>query len=140
MNSRTSRIFVRLTGMLAAVWCGCVAPGQARVPKAQTVNLAGEHSFTHPVPQEPMVPVECPAQLGLDHVESVKLWLTIDPAGTVIAVNPAAEPPQPDLYEAAKKAALAQRWNPAKHDGKPVFTVLQYTYQFRPGMREGSRP
>lgn len=36
-----------------------------------------------------MVPPECPAGLELDHVESVKRWLTIDPTGTVIAVNPA---------------------------------------------------
>ena len=70
----------------------------------------------------------------------MKLWLTIDPTGTVIAVNPATKAPGGDLYETAKKAALAQRWSPAKHDGKPVFTILQYTYRFRLDSREKAPP
>jgi TonB family protein len=132
MTFRTCDISILLPGVLAAMCCGCLVPGQARVPKAQTVTIAGEHSFIHPIPKEPMVSVEYPARPMRDHIEGyVKLWLTIDPTGTVIAVNPATETPDRDFYEAAKSAALAQRWNPAQHDGRPVFTILQYTYHFR---------
>jgi outer membrane biosynthesis protein TonB len=82
--------------------------------------------------EEPRVPVEYSAELRQGGIEGyVKLWLTIDPAGAVVAVNPVAMPSEPALYEAAKRAALAQRWIPAKHDGRPVFTVLEYTYVFR---------
>ena len=131
-------------GLLAAMCCGCLVPGQGRTPaapqhqhKAQTVVTAPGHSFAHPLPREPIVPVEYPARPGRHHIEGeVKLWLTIDPTGTVIAVNPATESPDQDFHEAAKRAAWAQRWIPAKHDGKPVFTIVQYTYRFRRDSRD----
>jgi TonB family protein len=88
-----------------------------------------------------MVPVEYPEQKRREDIEGqVKLWLTIDPSGTVIAVTPATEAPDQDFYGAAKRAALAQRWDPAKHDGNPVFIIIQYTYSFRVGWRAKAVP
>jgi hypothetical protein len=49
----------------------------------------------------------------------------------VVAVKPIATPAEPAFYEVAKKAALAQRWIPAKYDGRPVPAVVHYRYVFR---------
>jgi hypothetical protein len=79
-----------------------------------------------------LVQVEYPAELSQASVEAiVKLRLTIDSTGTVVAVKPITMPSEPAFYEVARKAALAQRWIPAKYDGRPVPAVVHYRFVFR---------
>jgi outer membrane biosynthesis protein TonB len=141
-NTKSTRLQLGTRGILvclAGLCWSCLSTGVGPAPRGPesppttlTEMSAGEHSFSPPRVEEPRIPVEYPAELRQRGIEGhVKLWLTIDPDGAVVAVDPVAMPSEPALYEAAKQAAFVQRWIPAKHDGRPVFTVLEYMYVFR---------
>jgi TonB family protein len=73
-----------------------------------------------------------PPTLKAQGVESdVEVLVFIDAAGKVTMVKILHESPYPEFNEAAKKAALAQQWEPATRNGEPMNSTKKYAYRFR---------
>jgi protein TonB len=73
-----------------------------------------------------------PPTLKAQGVESdVEVLVFIDAAGKVTMVKILHESPYPEFNEAAKKAALAQQWEPATRNGEPMTSTKKYSYRFR---------
>ena len=66
---------------------------------------------------------------GLEGDVPVIVW--IDATGKVTAVKILKESPYPEFNEAAKKAALADEFEPATRNGVPTATTLKYNVSFR---------
>jgi protein TonB len=61
----------------------------------------------------------------------VDVLVFIDATGKVTNVKILRESPYPEFNEAAKKAALAQLWEPAARNGEPMASSKKYAYRFR---------
>jgi|WetSurMetagenome_2_1015567.scaffolds.fasta_scaffold206684_2 TonB family protein len=73
-----------------------------------------------------------PPTLKAQGVEAdVEVLVFIDAAGKVTMVKILHESPYPDFNEAAKKAALAQEWEPATRNDEPMPSTKKYSYRFR---------
>ncbi len=73
-----------------------------------------------------------PPTLKAQGVESdVDVLVFIDATGKVTNVKILHESPYPEFNEAAKKAALAQQWEPATRNGEPMASTKKYSYRFR---------
>ncbi len=73
-----------------------------------------------------------PPTLKAQGVESdVEVLVFIDATGKVTNVKILHESPYPEFNEAAKKAALAQTWEPATRNGEPMASTKKYSYRFR---------
>ncbi len=73
-----------------------------------------------------------PATLKAQGIESdVEVLVFIDATGKVTQVKILHESPYPEFNEAAKKAALAQEWEPATRNGEPMTSTKKYSYRFR---------
>ena len=73
-----------------------------------------------------------PPTLKAQGVESdVEVLVFIDATGKVTNVKILHESPYPEFNEAAKKAALAQAWEPATRNGEPMSSTKKYSYRFR---------
>jgi TonB family protein len=73
-----------------------------------------------------------PPTLKAQGVESdVDVLVFIDATGKVTNVKILRESPYPEFNEAAKKAALAQEWQPATRNGEPMPSTKKYSYRFR---------
>lgn len=75
---------------------------------------------------------EFPPTLKAQGLESdVEVLVFIDATGKVTLVKLLHESPYPEFNEAAKKAALAQAWEPATRNGEPMASTKKYSYRFR---------
>ena len=73
-----------------------------------------------------------PPTLKAQGVESdVEVLVFINAAGKVTSVKILHESPYPEFNEAAKKAALAQEWEPMTRNGEPMPSTKKYNYRFR---------
>jgi TonB family protein len=73
-----------------------------------------------------------PPTLKAQGVESdVDVLVFIDATGKVTNVKILRESPYPEFNEAAKKAALAQPWEPSTRNGEPMSSTKKYSYRFR---------
>jgi TonB family protein len=73
-----------------------------------------------------------PPTLKAQGVESdVEVLVFIDATGKVTNVKILHESSYPDFNEAAKKAALAQAWEPSTRNGEPMASTKKYSYRFR---------
>jgi protein TonB len=73
-----------------------------------------------------------PQTLKAQGIESdVEVLVFIDAKGKVTMVKILRESPYPEFNEAAKKAALAQEWEPATRNGEPMASTKKYSYRFR---------
>jgi TonB family protein len=73
-----------------------------------------------------------PPTLKAQGIESdVEVLVFIDATGKVTNVKILHESPYPEFNEAAKKAALAQEWEPATRNGEPMASTKKYSYRFR---------
>jgi TonB family protein len=73
-----------------------------------------------------------PKTLETQGIEAdVKVMIGIDAAGNVTSVKILNEAPYPEFNEAARRAALAQKFEPATRDETPIATTLSFTYRFR---------
>jgi TonB family protein len=73
-----------------------------------------------------------PPTLKAQGVESdVEVLVFIDATGKVTNVKLLHESPYPEFNEAAKKAALAQAWEPSTRNGEPMASTKKYSYRFR---------
>jgi TonB family protein len=73
-----------------------------------------------------------PPTLKAQGLESdVEVLVFIDATGKVTMVKILHESPYPEFNEAAKKAALAQAWEPATRNGEPMASTKKYSYRFR---------
>jgi periplasmic protein TonB len=73
-----------------------------------------------------------PPTLKAQGVESdVEVLVFIDATGKVTNVKLLHESPYPEFNEAAKKAALAQPWEPAMRNDEPMPSTKKYSYRFR---------
>jgi protein TonB len=73
-----------------------------------------------------------PPTLKAQGVESdVEVLVFIDATGKVTMVKILHESHYPEFNEAAKKAALAQQWEPATRNGEPMTSTKKYAYRFR---------
>jgi protein TonB len=61
----------------------------------------------------------------------VDVLVFIDATGKVTNVKILRESTYPEFNEAAKKAALAQAWEPATRNGEPMASTKKYAYRFR---------
>jgi TonB family protein len=66
---------------------------------------------------------------GIEGDVPVIVW--IDEKGKVTAVKIVKESPYPEFNEAAKKAAMADEFEPATRNGVPTPTTLKYNVSFR---------
>jgi TonB family protein len=66
---------------------------------------------------------------GIEGDVPVIVW--IDETGKVTAVKILKESPYPEFNEAAKKAAMADEFEPATRNGVPTATTLKYNVSFR---------
>jgi TonB family protein len=89
-------------------------------------------TFTESKYRGTQVKPDFPATLKAQGVESdVELLVFIDATGTVTNVKILHESPYPEFNEAAKKAALAQLWEPATRNGEAMPSTKKYSYRFR---------
>jgi TonB family protein len=73
-----------------------------------------------------------PPTLKAQGVESdVEVLVFIDATGKVTNVKLLHESPYPEFNEEAKKAALAQKWEPAMRNDEPMPSTKKYSYRFR---------
>jgi TonB family protein len=75
---------------------------------------------------------EFPPTLKAQGIESdVEVLVFIDATGKVTNVKILHESPYPEFNEAAKKAALAQEWEPATRNDEAMSSTKKYSYRFR---------
>lgn len=73
-----------------------------------------------------------PATLKAQGIESdVEVLVFIDATGRVTNVKILHESPYPEFNEEAKRAALAQEWEPAMRNDDPMSSTKKYSYRFR---------
>jgi TonB family protein len=73
-----------------------------------------------------------PPTLRAQGVEAdVEVLVFIGATGKVPSVKILRESPYPEFNEAAKKAALAQEWEPMTRNGEPMPSTKKYSYRFR---------
>jgi TonB family protein len=89
-------------------------------------------TFTESKYRGTQVKPEFPATLKAQGIESdVELLVFIDATGKVTTVKILHESPYPEFNEAAKKAAMAQPWEPATRSGEAMPSTKKYSYRFR---------
>jgi TonB family protein len=89
-------------------------------------------TFTEAKYRGNQVKPDYPPTLKAQGVESdVEVLVFIDATGKVTNVKLLHESPYPEFNEAAKKAALAQTWEPATRNGEPMPSTKKYSYRFR---------
>jgi TonB family protein len=88
--------------------------------------------YTNPKPRGgAMKQPDYPPLLRSQSVEGrVGVLVTISETGKVTAVKILNPSPYPEFNEAARRAALAQDWEPATRAGVPMARSLTYTYKF----------
>jgi protein TonB len=79
-------------------------------------------------PNKPPYPETLKSQ-GLE--ADVTVMVNLDAAGKVVSVKIIRESPYPEFNEAARKAALAEEYEPATRDGVAIPFTLSFTYRFR---------
>jgi TonB family protein len=79
-------------------------------------------------PRKPPYPSTLKSQ-GLE--ADVMVMVSLDATGKVRSARVIKESPYPEFNEAARKAALAEEFEPATRDGAPIPYSLSYTYRFR---------
>jgi TonB family protein len=106
--------------------------------KPSTVNQTATRiptkgvTFTESKYRGTQVKPEFPATLKAQGIESdVEILVFIDATGKVTNVKILHESPYPEFNEAAKKAALAQPWEPATRNGEAMPSTKKYSYRFR---------
>jgi TonB family protein len=89
-------------------------------------------TFTEAKYRGAQVKPDFPPTLKAQGVESdVEVLVFIAATGKVTSVKILHESPYPEFNEAAKKAALAQEWEPAARNGEPMSSTKKYSYRFR---------
>jgi TonB family protein len=89
-------------------------------------------TFTEAKYRGAQIKPDFPPTLKAQGVESdVEVLVFIDATGKVTAVKLLHESPYPEFNEAAKKAAMAQPWEPAARNGEPMASTKKYSYRFR---------
>jgi periplasmic protein TonB len=96
----------------------------ARVP-SQGIRYVPPKRVAEPKPVYPDILKQ--QQLEAD----VKVSLSIDVTGKVVAVKIIGPSEYPEFNEAAKAAALLQQYEPATRDGVPIPYSLPFTFRFR---------
>lgn len=81
--------------------------------------------------KKPVVPDYPPALKAQGIEADVPVMVSLDATGAVIAVKILKSSGHPELDEAARKAALAESFEPASRDGVAISYTLSYTYRFR---------
>ena len=101
-------------------------------PNKKAKNLpTGSVKVVLPKRAKPVVPAY-PAALKAQGVEAnVPVMVTIDKTGKVTSVKILKSSGHPEFDEAAKKAALAEQFQPATRGGKAIEYTISYTYRFR---------
>jgi protein TonB len=79
-------------------------------------------------PSKPPYPETLKAQ-GVE--ADVPVLVTLDDGGRVTAVKILKSSAYPEFDEAARRAALAEQFEPATRDGAPIPYTLSFTYRFR---------
>jgi TonB family protein len=110
----------------------------AGTEKPTTANQAATRiprkgvTFTEAKYRGPQVKPPYPQTLKAQGIESdVEVLVFIDTQGKVTMVKILHESPYPEFNEAARKAALAQEWEPATRNGEPMASTKKYSYRFR---------
>ena len=81
--------------------------------------------------KKPAVPDYPPALKAQGIEADVPVMVSLDATGAVTAVKILKSSGHPELDEAARKAALAESFEPATRDGVAIPYTLSYTYRFR---------
>ena len=81
--------------------------------------------------KKPVVPDYPPALKAQGIEADVPVMVSLDATGAVTAVKILKSSGHPELDEAARKAALAESFEPATRDGVAIPYTLSYTYRFR---------
>jgi len=105
------RILLLIIGCLVSAICGC-GLSQRQAPSDHSSILKQS---------------KCSDLAASD----VEVLASIDATGRVISVSILQESPCQEFNEAAKQAALAQQWFPAKRNGHAITSVKKYVYRFR---------
>ena len=84
-----------------------------------------------PKRKKPVVPDYPPALKAQGIEADVPVMVSLDATGAVTAVKILKSSGHPELDEAARKAALAESFEPASRDGVAIPYTLSYTYRFR---------
>jgi len=84
-----------------------------------------------PKRRKPVVPDYPPALKAQGIEADVPVMVSLDATGAVTAVKILKSSGHPELDEAARKAALAESFEPASRDGVAIPYTLSYTYRFR---------
>jgi protein TonB len=88
-------------------------------------------TFEEPKRIRPNKP-EYPVTLKAQNIEgNVVVSVDISESGRVTRVNIVQASGYPEFDEAARRAALSERFSPAMRDGRAVAFTLSYTYRFR---------
>lgn len=97
------------------------------VAKAKPVRVAARAV----TPDDLLRPPYPTSKLRAEEEASLRLRLSIDPRGRVIAVDPVGSP-YPEFLAAARRHILkAWRYKPATEDGMAIATVVEITLKFR---------
>jgi len=103
-------------------------PGANRA--ASNLPLAGVR-YTLPRRRREVKP-RYPATLQSQGIEAqVTLMIALDETGKVTGVKVVREAPYPEFDEEARKAALAEEWEPATRDGIPIPYTVSFVARFR---------
>ena len=94
------------------------------VPRAGSV-------FTPPRRLEEVKPHYPDAERAAGHEADVLLVVSLDEKGRVVKVTLGTSSGVPSFDEAARQAALKERFSPALRDGAPVPTTISFTTHFR---------
>jgi protein TonB len=112
-------------------------PEQKVVKKKSTANRVASRiptaraKTTLPKRKSPRVP-SYPSELRAQGIEAnVTVMVTLDETGKVTSVKIITPSPHAAFNEAARRAALAEVFEPALRDGVPIPYTLSYTYRFR---------
>jgi periplasmic protein TonB len=84
-----------------------------------------------PKRKKPVVPDYPPALKAQGIEADVPVMVSLDATGAVTSVKILKSSGHPELDEAARKAALAESFEPASRDGVAIPYTLSYTYRFR---------
>jgi protein TonB len=107
-------------------------PGATRATNqvARRLPTAGV-KYSAPRRHKPSTP-SYPADLKSQGIEAdVTVMVDLDASGKVTKVQIIKEAPQPAFNEEARRAALAEDYEPATRDGVPISYSLSFTYRFR---------
>lgn len=110
-----------------------VAPGEPAPGTNQTASRLPSAGvvYTKPVRKRVVKPVY-PETLKAQGLEAdVKISLSLDATGKVVAVKILTPSTYPEFNEAARVAALTEEFEPALRDGAAIPYSLPFTYRFR---------